>query len=189
MSRMGRGKLAIAVAGGLVVLLIGAVVTERWWVRSRDYLEPGSTSQVPAGARVESAGNVAVVPYRQGARVAYGISIRNRGPLSVTVTEVARPSTSGESVFRPVEVRMARRERGGTRADLQFVPFTLDPGQERYVEVVGELGACRAYDPGRVYRIASQRVRFEVFREALSADVKLPTPIEWRFGPDTPCPA
>jgi hypothetical protein len=182
----------------LVVVIAGALIGARAWVRGQDYLAFGNSSRVPAGSHTErldapspdDPDEVAVVPYRDGARVVYGLSIRNDGPLSVTVTEVARPEAPDASVFmfRPVAVRMADREGPEARAIGPFRPFTLKKGHQRYVEVVGQLGDCEHYDVGSSEFIDAQPVEFKVLGQTLTANVGLPARIEYRYGQDTDCP-
>ncbi len=192
---MSRRGIGIAAA---IVVLAGVLIGGRAWVRGQDYIEPGSSSRVPANARVVPADapapdepdEVAVVPYRDGARSVYGLSLRNDGPLSVEVTEVAPREAPDEGawLFRPVEVRMADRDESGSQAPLPFRPFTLESGDERYVEVIGLLGDCEYYEPGSSNVIDSQRVRIKVLGQSLSADVPLSTAIEWRYNRGARCP-
>jgi hypothetical protein len=190
---MRRRTVAIALA---VAVVVGVVVGGRAWVRGQDYLEPGSTSRVPADARIvrnqdappDEAEETAQVPYRDGAQVVYGLSVRNDGPLSVKVTEVARPEAPAESsfMFRVVDVRMATREFAGTDARVPFRPFTLGRGEERYVEVIGRLGDCEFWEPRSSETVARQSVRFEVLGQSLSDDVPLDPHIEIRRGARCP---
>lgn len=181
-----------------VVLVAAVLVGGRAWVRGQDYLEAGGLSRLPQGARVTNAqavppsdpDSVAVVPYRDGAQVVYGLSLRNDGPLSVKVTEVARGEAPGDSssLFRPTGTLMSERENLQARPRAPFRPFTLEPGHERYVEIVGMLGDCEYYEPGSAEVIDRQRVRFEVLGQSLIADVRLPARIEWRYGDGARCP-
>jgi hypothetical protein len=193
--RMRRRGLLVAV---VVVVLVAVLVGGRAWVRGRDYLAFGSSSRVPATARVvkvdpgapSATDQVAVVPYRDGERVVYGLAVRNDGPLSVKVTEVERREAPKASffMFRPLEVRMSGDAHAATRAPLPFRPFTLKPGHERYVEVIGRLGDCEHYAPGSSEVIYTQRVHFKVLGQSLTDDVALPTAIEWRYSRATRCP-
>jgi hypothetical protein len=158
----------------LVVVVIAAVlVGGRAWVRSRDYLEVGSTTHFPG-----------VVPLRDGKRVSYGFAIRNHGQLPVKVTEVERPQAPGATrfMFRPVAVRMADRDDTGDTANTPFRPFTLKKGHERYVEVVGQLGNCKDYAAGSGEFIRVQPVTFEVLRQTLTEELRLPGTIEFRYA-------
>jgi hypothetical protein len=197
MPQLTRKRIAIAGASAVALLTVGVLVGGRAWVRGQDYLEQGSLSRLPVQARVVPVDlptpgepeEIAVVPYRDGGRTFYGFSVRNDGPLSVTVTEVERPAAPDDSyaLFRPVEVRMARED-FGTEADVPFRPFTLGSGQERYLEVIGKFEDCEHHLPGSSNGTSSQQVRFEVLGQSLSADVALPAEIEWRYGRDARCP-
>jgi hypothetical protein len=123
------------------------------------------------------------VPLRDGKRVSYGFAIRNRGPLSVKVTEVERPEKPNETrfMFHPVAVRMAGHDGAGTTADTPFRPFTLKKGHERYVEVRGQLGHCKDYARGSGEFIRVQPVKFEVLRQTLTENVRLPGTIEFEY--------
>jgi hypothetical protein len=183
---------------GVVLLVAGLLVGGRAWVRGQDYVVMGSTSRVPADARIVPADapapdepvEVAIVPYRDGARSVYGLSLRNDGPLAVEVTEVARPESPDEAhtLFRTTEVRIGEDDAAGTEARLPFRPFTLEPGHERYVEVIGVIGDCEFYEPGSSNVLDRERVRYEVLGQSLEADVPLSTAIEWRYGRAARCP-
>jgi hypothetical protein len=182
----------------IVLVVAGALVGARAWLRSRAFLELGNSSRVPAGSHREpldtpsadGPNEVAVLPYRDGARVVYGLSIRNDGPLSVKVIEVERPEPPDASVFmfRPVAVRMADREGVRTATNAPFRPFTLKKGHQRYVEVIGQLGDCEHYAPGSSEFLDVQPVTFKVLGQTLTDNIELPARIEYRYGPGTRCP-
>jgi hypothetical protein len=180
----------------LVVIIVAALVGARAWVRGHMFLDIGNSARVPSPSHEETVDTpdgprkVAVVPYRDGAEAVYGLAIRNDGPVSVKVTEVAKPEPAGESVFmfRPVAVRMAEREGPETHTTAPFRPFTLEKDQQRYVEVVGTLGDCEHYGPGSAEFLDSQPVKFTVLGQTLTDDVELPTRIEFRITNATKCP-
>jgi len=177
----------------LVVVVAGLLIGGRAWLRSQDYLDFGNSARVPAPSHEETVDTpdgprkVAVVPYRDGAQAVYGLAIHNSGPLSVKVTEVAKPEApdASLSMFRPVAVRMANREGPETHTTMPFKPFTLAKDHQRYLEVVGRLGDCEHYGPGSSEVLASQPVKFKVLGQTLTNDVELPTRIEIRY---TSCP-
>jgi hypothetical protein len=176
-----------------VVIVAAALIGGRAWVRGQDYLRLGSSFRPPATSHPAppdpgDGKAVALVPYRDGAPVSYGLKVRNDGPLSVKVTEVAteKPGES-LSMFRTVGVKMAAREQPGAGASVPFRPFTLEPDHERYVEVEGVFGNCEHYAPGSAEFIDSQPVRFDVLKQSLTENVELPSRIEWRYSAAT-CP-
>ncbi len=177
----------------VVVVIAAALIGARAWVRSRDYLDIGNSARTPSPSREASVDTpsgprkVAVVPYRDGAEAVYGLAIHNSGPLSVKVTQVAKPEAPDASVFmfRPVAVRMANREGPETHATTPFKPFTLKKDHQRYVEVVGRLGDCEHYGPGSSEVLDSQPVQFKVLGQTLTDTIELPTRIEIRY---TSCP-
>ena len=180
----------------VVVIVAAALFGVRAWVRGQDYLDLGNSSRVPSPSREVTADTpdgprkVAVVPYRDGAQAVYGLSIHNDGPVSVQVTEVAKPEAPDATVFmfRPVAVRMADREGPETKATAPFHEFTLKKGHQRYVEVVGQLGDCEHYDTGSGEFIDSQPVKFKVLGQTLTDKIELPTRIEIRYTRATRCP-
>jgi hypothetical protein len=186
------------IVGGALVLVLGLLIGGRAWVRGQEYVTHGSTSRVPVQARVVEDDNaapdepqeIAIVPYRDGARVVYGLALRNDGPLSVEVEEVAPLERRDESffLFRTTAVRMGETSQPGTDAPLPFRPFTLEPDQERYIEIEGVLEDCEYHAPGSSTLISAQFVRFEVLRQSLEAEVVLPTTIEFRFARRAQCP-
>jgi hypothetical protein len=183
---------------GAAVVVVGLLIGGRAWVRGQEYVTHGSTSRVPVQARIvededaapDEPQEIAVVPYEDGARVVYGLALRNDGPLSVEVTEVAPLERRDESffLFRPVEVRMGETSQPGTEAPEPFRPFSLGPGEERYVEVIGVLEDCEYYTPGSSTLISAEFVDFEVLGQSLEAEVTLPTTIEFRFARRAQCP-
>ena len=179
-----------------VVIAVAALFGARASGRGQDYLELGNSSRVPTPSRDETIDtpdgrrDVAVVPYRDGARVAYGFSVRNDGPFSVKVTEIQKPEAPGASrfMFRPVAVRMAGREGPETRATGPFRPFTLKKDHQRYVDVVGQLGNCEGYNAGSGEFIDSQPVQFKVLGQTLTDSIKLPTRVSIEITRSTRCP-
>jgi hypothetical protein len=170
-----------------IVVVAAVLIGGRAWVRGQDYLRLGSGFRAPAGSKPSAPDpgdgrGVALVPYRDGAPVSYGLRLRNDGPLSVKVTEIGTENPGeSRSMFRTAGVRMAAGEQPGTRASVPFRPFTLKPDHERYVEVDGTFGNCEHYGPGSAEFIDSQPVRFEVLKQSLTENVALPTRIEWRY--------
>jgi hypothetical protein len=178
----------------LAVVVAAALIGGRAWVRGQDHLRLGGGFRAPATARPAppdpgEGKAVALVPYRDGEHVSYGLTLRNDGPLAVKITEVSRPEKVGESrsMLRVVGVRMAASENAGTEAAQPFRPFTLKPDHERYVEVEGVFGNCEHYAPGSAEFIDSQPVRFDVLKQSLTENVELPSRIEWRYRAAT-CP-
>jgi hypothetical protein len=196
MMRAMRRRWAILIIAAVVV--VGLLIGARAWVRGQDYVTHGSTSRVPLQARVvededaapDEPQEIAIVPYRDGARVVYGVSLRNDGPLSVEVKRVATPERPDESffLFRTVEVRMGETSQPGTAAPEPFRPFSLGPDEERYLEVEGVLEDCEYNAPGSSTLISAQFVDFEVLGQSLEAEVTLPTTIEFRFARRAQCP-
>jgi len=180
----------------LVIVIVAALFAARAWVRGHEFLDFGNSARVPSPSHEETVDTpdgprkVAVMPYRDGAEAVYGLAIRNDGPVSVKVTEVAKPEPADATVFmfRPIAVRMASREGPETRAAAPFRPFTLKKDHQRYVEVVGRLGDCEHYAPGSAEQLDSQPVRFTVLGQTLTNDVELPTRVEFRITRATKCP-
>ena len=192
MPQLTRKRIAVAATITVALLAVALVVGGRAWVRGQNYLEAGSTSTPPAGARLVPGDfpTIAVVRYRHGGRSAYGFSVRNHGPLAVKITEVAHLEAPGESdqLFRPVEVRMTRRDDFGSVADVPFRPFTLGPGHERHFEVIGRFENCDRHLPGLSHVTRAQQVRFQVLGQSLSEDVPLRTDNEWHYSRAADCP-
>lgn len=172
------------IAAGIVVLVVAIVLGGRAWIRGQDYLELGGITQYPDGAAVREYDlaesgepkSVAVVDYRDGAPMRFGFSVRNDGPFTVRVTEVAVPEPPDETVFmfRPTGTRMAPAEDVPANEDaVPFRPFSLEPGHERYVEVVGVLGDCEYWEARSAEAIMSQSVRYEVWGQSLTESIPL----------------
>jgi hypothetical protein len=175
----------------LVAVAAAVVIGGRAWVRGQDYLTLGSGFRAPAASRSAppdpgDGKAVALVPYRDGQPVSYGLKVKNDGPLAVKVTEIATEGGT-HSMFHTVGVRMGAPEQRGADASLPFRPFTLKPGHERYVEVEGVFANCEHYAPGSAEFVDSQPVRFDVLKQSLTETIELPSRIEWRYRAST-CP-
>jgi hypothetical protein len=187
------------IAGGVLVVLVALLIGGRAWIRGQEYIVLGGTVREPDGASVRNHDSptpggperLAVVDYEDGAPMRFGFAVRNDGPFKVRVTEVARAEPPNETVFmfRPTETRVAPEEDRPADGDVvPFRPFSLEPGHERYVEVLGELGDCEYWMADSSETIAAQSVRFEVWGQSLEQWIPLDAEIEIRLRSREDCP-
>jgi hypothetical protein len=187
------------ITGGVVVLIVALLIGGRPWIRGQEYLVLGGIVREPDGASVRNHDSpapggperVAVVDYDDGAPMRFGFAVRNDGPFKLRVTDVAAAEPPDETVFMfsPTETRMAPEE--GRPADgdaVPFRPFSLEPGHERYVEVVGELGDCEYWQADSAETIGAQNVRFDVWGQSLDRSIPLDPEIQIWLRSREDCP-
>ena len=147
--RRWRRRLALVAA----LVLVGALISGGTWVARYDPLATGSFGYTPLGvkARLVDVGYALPDPPRifriqavTGMTFRYRFSIRNDGPVAITIKDVGvSEERSGDLVNRrPVRV-MTNAYAGPTGSPwISFRPFTLAPGQEGAVEMQATLTGC-----------------------------------------------
>jgi len=121
-----------------VALLLAAGLV--WVVRAAP-LEAGSYFFC-GRYEVSDQGKTCLVEYHEGRDFLWAFSIRNGGPVGVTITGVVAPEAK---VLRPAELLMWPRngvEAFDESAFAPFEPFDLPAGQERVLAYVSRFGRC-----------------------------------------------
>jgi hypothetical protein len=149
------------------------------------------TRLVPSPGSISSDQPVYRVAYRDGKTGKLGLSIRNDGPLGVTVTEVGREGWAPGGLVRYDGTFLTRDVRG---LDLQpqnlvpFRPFSLGPGEELPVVIRFRYSNCGGSSAGTAETIVAVSVGFRVLGLTHHASVPLRTGVEVPSPPDSACP-
>lgn len=157
-ARSGRSLLPALVVVALFLVAGGLLVA----VTTVDVVR-GSLSVCPEGSfddQLEVDGRqVCTFTNLNGTEATFGTSIYNDGPLPITVSEV--PMEPLDLVgFTPTEVHVAAA--GDDRRLEEFESFRLGPGEERLVQVVGELPACEDREEGGATTFTDLALRVRV---------------------------
>jgi hypothetical protein len=138
------------VAGIVVALLLLAVVSGVVWVSNVEPLGRGSFGSAIRDPRVKASehqvdafgvsGLINTVRVEKGTTFTYVVSIRNDGPVPVTIKDIGMKG--GAITTRVVAMNPFPYENGGPSRG--FVPFTasrLDPEQDAIIEMEAQVGA------------------------------------------------
>ena len=158
------------VFGALAVVVVAVVA---WWTigaATYDDLARGSTAWAGTDAKVVTSDDVdrhEVVrkPLRAGKITQFGVSVRNAGSRTVTITGVGDQAKDyvGRTDYQltPAGVAMSRDEYPRDQL-LPFKAFKLDPGKERYLVLSVRMPACAHFGPGSELGIDNFEVRYRV---------------------------
>ncbi len=194
-----RRRLVNATIGTVAACVTTAVVSATVWVSHYAPLEPGSSSFTPvADPMPEQAisGFDTVswrLTYRDGSSVRYALSIRNNGPVSVTITDLVRDESWFRAALRVDQLRVTPDDpkfAGLLDHAEPFHAFRLDPQHERTLVIDAHYDGCDAYAEGTSMTIVTQQLTYRVFGISKAQSVALRLPLQVVFpGPNTPnCP-
>jgi hypothetical protein len=176
--RRGRRWLAITAACMAIVLLAGFI-----WASTIDPLGSGSygfTPRWPDGDTMrdvydaDPADGTAYTLYigaeRIGSPLSYAFSIRNDGPVGITIRSIGGPDPEGAVVSTRVVGADVEPLRGTVSSELPgpgvdgavvpFAPFTLEPAEEAIVYMEAVVHTCNAR--GATQTLASVAVGYSV---------------------------
>ena len=162
------------------VLLFGAGLV--WVVRAAP-LEAGSYFFC-GRHQVADRGESCIVEYHDGRDLLWAFSVRNGGPVGVTVTGVVAPR---DGLLLAAELLMwPRNGVGGFDEDafVPFAPFELPPGQERVIAYVSRFGGCEDYVSATSATIGKVEVRFRLLgvprgqETELLRSIEVPAPVD-----------
>ena len=129
-----------------------------------------------------------VVRYTDGDYVTYAFTVRNTGPLGVTVTDVPFPPETELRMLQPVSAGLA----GSASADAEdmrpFEPFSLDAGGEQRVIVQARLDNCEYYTERAVETLAGQALTYRVLGLTRTAEIAFDRPLLVRSPVIQRCP-
>ncbi len=151
----------------IVLLLASGALT---WVARYEPLAPGSWFDVHGTEvtfpRTYGGSSVAVLTYEADARFDYAFTLRNAGPVAVTVTGVEIDLVP-EDDWAIVELGVELTEPGtGIAAESTrrpFEAFTLGSGDQQMVVVNARFNPCTRIARGALMRFDSQTVHTRVF--------------------------
>lgn len=120
------------------------------------------------------------IPFHNGAVVTYGFSLRNDGPLAVTVTGVTEPSPG--DVLRVLAIWVSRSDQAGASRDPAdyslFRTVSIGRGHERFFLLRAQFVHCEKVEPSTRIRYEVVPVTYRVLGIAHHAWVPLRLPIQ-----------
>jgi uncharacterized repeat protein (TIGR01451 family) len=123
--------------------------------------------------------SVSAIRFRNGAVVTYGFSLRNDGPVGLTITSVIDPHSEG--VLRTMTIRMNRENEPGASADpadyTPFQSFRLGPDEERFFLIKAQFARCDSLAADSWSTYADVPVTYRVLGFTHHAWVPLELPI------------
>jgi hypothetical protein len=132
-----------------------------------------------------------VVHYEDGLTMRYGMTLYNRGPLPVTITEVGTSECDGCTFPLVFERSLLAASTGRYVFDHRharpFEPFVLEPGVFRYVILEDRFDHCESYEhPGDGVTSLSIPVRYRTW--FVQHEVQLPMPYSLEVRMQDGCP-
>jgi len=136
------GRLALAVLLLIGVLIAGQVALLGWYPVSQGSFGASLGSDVggcDGGARLDCT----FVPFEPGHEIGIAFSVRNGGPIPITVEAVDPFGTDVPLALMTLEPRLpADPNIIGVEGSRPFAPITIDPGQEAALVLVGKVAEC-----------------------------------------------
>jgi hypothetical protein len=197
------------VAGIVVMLLVGAASAQIALLLAHPVARGSISWSFPSALTIERPSHVVgkcrgfeptsttslctEVAFAPGAPVGVGFSVRNNGPLPVTVVSVA--SLGAESPIMLAELHPVLSPVGATFAideTRPFEPIEIAPGKDVTIVLTGRIRACDAvrghWDPG--VTMGWERVRLTVRWLLVSSEVDMPLQQTLQIGApaESQCP-
>lgn len=132
-------------------------------------VQPGADMQSVTVEEFDETG-VHVVKYEHGKTVTYSFTVRNTGPVGVTVTGVPLPDEDERRLLQPVAAWLP----AGSADAPEMVPFesfALEAGGQQRIIIEGRFDNCEYYTERALEVIDSQTVDFRVAGVGRSAVV------------------
>lgn len=162
--RFRTARLRTKVLTGVIVALIAILAVSTTWVANHQPLTTGNLV-VGGGARSDrSRPPVHAWDWIEGGGFVIGTELRNAGRVPVRVTSVDLPA----QLLVPWDnwrVTMSAEDRFATPTapEVAMVPFTLAPGEHRWIWFRGEFETCPVdYTPGSGLGMKTTELTFEV---------------------------
>ena len=181
----------------LILSLLLLAIAFGVFVSSYDPLAPGSTFGPGPGSTGEVTGpdgvTVSRIRYRDQFRTAFEMSVRNDGPLGITLLGVVPTDRANYAGLITVLGASLPNDPAHPFGALTQVPplrpFSLSPGAERTLVVRLLLSNCRFNAPGGSQILGSVNVRYRVLGVTRDRPVDLTEPIEVVAPSKRDCPA
>lgn len=156
-----------------------------------DPLQPGSLSGTPVvpgpyedSTDDETGEEIRSLTYVHGGALGVLVSVRNDGPWGITITGVG---IQEGGLFRVEQVR--RGVPGGCCTAYEpFAPFSLQPGEERPLELLGVMNGCGNYTPGSGTAWNSYRIEYRILGVERTRDLVVRERIEINIPSRYVCP-
>lgn len=178
-----RARLLSIVAVVIVLAILGSGVV----LVANEPLREGSIGGL-SGPSFEAQKGVEeharVVTYESGQEMIIDFSLRNVGPLAVTVTGISNPAGSAATLFEIVEIRAGRY---GLEPE-PFAPFKLGRNEERLIRLRGILKGCGGFTPRSSIAWNTYPVRYRVLGISRTMDVQTRSPVIIEIPADFNCP-
>ncbi|HET9516689.1 MAG TPA: hypothetical protein VFO77_03065 [Actinoplanes sp.] len=147
--------IALVLAGGA-----GLVARYQPLLQSGD-LQAGSDMQVVTIEEFEETG-AHVLKYEDGEYVSYAFTVRNAGPVGITVTGVDLPAEAERRLLQPVAAGVATGDSADAAEMAPFEPFALAAGEEQRIIVQGRFDNCEYYTERAIEDVDGQTITFRV---------------------------
>lgn len=118
-----------------------------------------------------------ILRYADGGYVSYAVTLRNTGPLPVTVTGVALPEESERRLLQPVAAGLAT---GGSpeAGQMQTLePVSLAAGEQQQIVVQARFDNCKYYTERAIETVDQQVITFRVAGVPRTATVHFERPL------------
>lgn len=180
-----RRALVLALVVVLVAFGIGAWRYQP--LRQVGPLDPGSDMTVATVNEIGDAG-AHILKYSDGGYVTYAFTIRNTGPVGVTVTGVALPDISERRMLQPVTAGLADGSSADAAEMKTFAPFQLAPGEQQRIIVQARMDNCEYYTERAIETVDTQGVTFRTAGISRTASLALEQPLLVRSPTIQRCP-
>jgi len=181
----------------VAVMVVAALAATLAWLVNVEPLGYGSSTFAVRDPRARATmgsvdafdvtGQVATVPMKRGLVFHYDVSIRNDGPLSVTIVDVGSPS----DLMTPRQVVAMKPDlyEGGSVSDgyVPFEPFDLPPGQEAGLRMEVRITQAACYAPGGYASWYREPVTYRIAGITRHADVETRLEVRLAGTRDTAC--
>ena len=177
-----------ALVGGVALaVLIGSVAWRYQPLERVGPLTAGSEMEVVTIEEFEEAG-AHVMRYTDGGYVTYAFTVRNTGPVGVTVTGLSLPDESERRMLQPVTAGLATGATAEATDMEPFEPFALGAGQERQIIVQARMDNCEYYTERAIETVDSQRITYRAVGIPRAATVSFEEPLLVRSPTIKRCP-
>ena len=133
-------------------------------------VQPGADMQAVTVEEFDETG-VHIVKYEHGETVSYSFTVRNTGPVGITVTGVRLPDESERRLLQPVAAGLPADPSAGGSGMMPLEPFALGAGEEQRIILEGRFDNCEYYTERAVEVVDAQTVEFRVAGVSRTATV------------------
>ena len=169
-----QGVRAVAVAVVVVVVVAGAALRYQPLQQSGDL---GLSADMQVATVPDFEGGAHILRYVDGGYVSYAVTVRNTGPLPITVTGVTLPEEPERRLLQPVTAGLAGA--GSPEVDdmQTFDPVSLAPGEQQQIVIQARFDNCEYYTERAMEMIDQQVVNFRVAGVPRTATIPFQHPL------------